>query len=462
MLFYLSRFLHTFRSFFSILRGRHLSFFRLFNHNILIFMSFLWLEFSQSFQVLAILIATSVCSLVYGYRFWIAIGLPGACFPFVVTCQIVLLGCNVLCHAGVLLLHFWKGEFNGIGAWGFNSVLNAAILSLFLNFYVKMHLRRRKVADFDAIKDGDVDTDMQQCHELMDKNKRQGFRIDRSPTYWKAKSIQKMLINGVETWSPKLTVKRAVVDFSSPNIAKEMHVGHLRSTIIRDTLARMLEFSNVDVLWRNHVGDWGTQFGMLIEFLFKKFPNVEVVNDQAIGDLEAFYKASKQRLDGDPGFKERAQQAVASFQGGEEKYRKAWAQICEISRRGYPRVYQRLGIKIEEKGESFYNPYIPGVLEELDKQGLIEESEVAAKRVGWLPASENMYPKTNHVGFGLVLGEDGKRFQTRSTEVVRLIDLLDEAKSRCKAALVERGKADKWTEEELDQTAEAVGYGAVK
>ncbi|CAL5374045.1 unnamed protein product [Camellia sinensis] len=454
--------------------------------------------------------------------------------------SIVLLGCNVLCHAGVLLLHFWKGEFNGIGAWGFNSVLNAAILSLFLNFYVKMHLRRRKVADFDAIKDGDVDTDMElktlthacsnNAMSLWTKIKGKGSEltgpqpigkaimnnlpksemVDKcsiaGPRFvnvvlskdWIAKSIQKMLINGVETWSPKLTVKRAVVDFSSPNIAKEMHVGHLRSTIIRDTLARMLEFSNVEVLWRNHVGDWGTQFGMLIEFLFEKFPNVEVVNDQAIGDLEAFYKASKQRLDGDPGFKERAQQAVVSFQGGEEKYRKAWAQIYEISRRGYPRVYQRLGIKIEEKGESFYNPYIPRVLEVLDKQGLIEESEGvcvifiegkniplivvkkdggfnyastdlaalcerwAAKRVGWLPAGENLYPKTNHVGFGLVLGEDGKRFQTRSTEVVRLIDLLDEAKSRCKAALVERGKADKWTEEELDQTAEAVGYGAVK
>ncbi|CAL5438211.1 unnamed protein product [Camellia sinensis] len=340
---------------------------------------------------------------------------------------------------------------------------------------------------------------------------------------WIAKTIQKMLINGIETWSPKLTVKRAVIDFSSPNIAKEMHVGHLRSTIIGDTLARMLEFSNVEVLRRNHVGDWGTQFGMLIEFLFEKFPNVEVVNDQAIGDLEAFYKASKQRFDNDPGFKERAQQAVVSLQGGEEKYRKAWAQICEISRRGYQRVYQRLGIKIEEKGESFYNPYIPRVLEELDKKGLIEESEgarvifiegkniplivvkkdggfnyastdlaalwyrlneekaewiiyvtdvgqrehfemffTAAKRAGWLPAGENMYPKTNHVGFGLVLGEDGKRFRTRSTEVVRLVDLLDEAKSRCKAVLVERGKADEWTEEELDQTAEAVGYGAVK
>ncbi|XP_028083504.1 elongation of fatty acids protein 3-like [Camellia sinensis] len=150
---YLFCFLHTFCTFFSILRGRHHSFFRLFNHSILIFMSFLWLEFSQSF-------ATSVYSLVYGYRFWTAIGLPDACFPFVVTCQIVLLGCNVLCHVGVLLLHFLKGGCNGIGAWSFNSVLNAAILLLFLNFYVKMHLRRRKVADFDAIKDGDVDPDM--------------------------------------------------------------------------------------------------------------------------------------------------------------------------------------------------------------------------------------------------------------------------------------------------------------
>ncbi|GMP24518.1 hypothetical protein CsSME_00001761 [Camellia sinensis var. sinensis] len=165
---------------------------------------------------------------------------------------------------------------------------------------------------------------------------------------WIAKSIQKMLINGVETWLPKLTIKRAVVDFSSPNIAKEMHVGHLRSTIIGDTLARMLEFSNVEVLWRNHVGDWGTQFGMLVEFIFEKFPNVEVVNDQAIRDLKAFYKASKQRFDSDPGFKERAQQVVVRLQGGEEKYRKAWAQICEISRRGYQRVYQRLGIKIDE------------------------------------------------------------------------------------------------------------------
>ncbi|KAK9102283.1 hypothetical protein Sjap_019537 [Stephania japonica] len=342
-------------------------------------------------------------------------------------------------------------------------------------------------------------------------------------TEWIAKSIQKMLTNGIGTWAPKLKVKIAVVDFSSPNIAKEMHVGHLRSTIIGDTLARMLEFSNVEVLRRNHVGDWGTQFGMLIEFLFEEFPNWEDAGGQAVGDLQAFYKASKQRFDADPVFKERAQQAVVRLQGGEEKYRAAWAQICDISRQEFHQVYKRLGVRLEEKGESFYNPYIPGVLEALSNQGLIEESEgarvifiegkniplivvksdggynyastdlaalwyrlneekaewiiyitdvgqslhfemffSAAKRAGWLPADDNLYPKVSHVGFGLVLGDDGKRFRTRSSEVVRLVDLLDEAKNRSKAVLIERGKAAEWTSEELEQTAEAVGYGAVK
>ncbi|KAL6993633.1 histone deacetylase, partial [Sarracenia purpurea var. burkii] len=150
--FYLSRFLHTFRTYFTILRRRKLSFFRLFNHSILIFMSFLWLEFSQSFQVLAILLTTCIYSVVYGYRFWTSIGLPGACFPFVVSCQMVLLGSNILCHFGVLMLHFMNGGCNGIGAWLLNSVLNGAILFLFLNFYVKMHLTKRKVGGFDALK----------------------------------------------------------------------------------------------------------------------------------------------------------------------------------------------------------------------------------------------------------------------------------------------------------------------
>ncbi|KAL2928995.1 Arginine--tRNA ligase chloroplastic/mitochondrial [Bienertia sinuspersici] len=340
---------------------------------------------------------------------------------------------------------------------------------------------------------------------------------------WLAKSIRKMLAEGIQTWAPKLPINRAVVDFSSPNIAKEMHVGHLRSTIIGDTLARMLEFSGVEVLRRNHVGDWGTQFGMLIEFLFEQFPQWENETELPIKDLEGFYKQSKKRFDEDPDFKERAQKAVVSLQGGDPKYHKAWATICEISRREFQKVYVRLGVHLEEKGESFYNPYIPDVLKILNSRGLIEESEGAqvifiegkqiplivvkrdggfnyastdltalwyrlneekaewiiyvtdvgqrehfemffhaAKSAGWLPSDDNKYPKVNHVGFGLVLGEDGKRFRTRSSEVVRLVDLLDEAKNRSKEALIERGKDKEWSEEQLSQTAEAVGYGAVK
>lgn len=95
--------------------------------------------------MLAIVFTTLVSSLVYGYRFWTAIGLPSACFPFVLNCQIVLLGCNLICHVGVLLMHFLKGGCNGIGAWGFNSVLNTAILSLFLNYYVKRYLKKSKL-----------------------------------------------------------------------------------------------------------------------------------------------------------------------------------------------------------------------------------------------------------------------------------------------------------------------------
>ncbi|KAH7667588.1 arginyl-tRNA synthetase protein [Dioscorea alata] len=345
---------------------------------------------------------------------------------------------------------------------------------------------------------------------------------------WMAQSIQNMLSNGIGTWAPLLPASRVLVDFSSPNIAKEMHVGHLRSTIIGDTLARMLEFSNAEVFRRNHVGDWGTQFGMLIQHLFETFPNWEDIGEQAIGDLQEFYKASKKRFDEDDLFKERAQEAVVRLQSGEEKYRDAWKRICEISRREFDLVYERLGVHLEVKGESFYNPYIPEVLKELSRKGLIEESEgarviflegqqiplivvkrdggynyastdlaalwyrlneekadwmiyvtdvgqslhftmvfSAAKRAGWLPDSSiQAFPKTSHVGFGLVLGSDGKRFRTRSSEVVRLVELLDEAKNRSKAELLKRleesGKLAEWTDEELEKTAEAIGYGAVK
>lgn len=136
-IFYISRFLLLLRTLFSLLRRRSLPTHHLLNHSLLIFMSFLWLEFSQSFQVLAIIFTTLISTVVYGYRFWTAIGLPSACFPFVLNCQMLLLGCNLISHVGVLTLHVIKGGCNGIGAWGFNSILNAAILMVFLKFYVK-------------------------------------------------------------------------------------------------------------------------------------------------------------------------------------------------------------------------------------------------------------------------------------------------------------------------------------
>ncbi|KAG1348147.1 putative Elongation of fatty acids protein 3-like [Cocos nucifera] len=143
--FYLSRFLHLLRTFFAILRRRPLALARLFSHSALVCMSFLWLEFSQSFQVVAILSATLAHVVVFGYRFWVGVGLPVAgrggavsCFPVaVVVWQVALLGCDLVCHLGVLLLHLFKGGCNGIGAWVFNSVLNAALLVLFVDFHVK-------------------------------------------------------------------------------------------------------------------------------------------------------------------------------------------------------------------------------------------------------------------------------------------------------------------------------------
>ncbi|XP_031479558.1 elongation of fatty acids protein 3-like [Nymphaea colorata] len=148
-MFYISRFLLPLRTFFSILRRRPLTFFRLFHCSILIFMSFLWLEFSQSFQVVAILSTTLIYSIMYGYRFWTSVGWPVSCFPVVVNCQILLLGCYLAAHIGVLLLHFRKEGCNGIGAWVFNSFLNGTLLLLFLNFYIRKHLKGSRMVEDD-------------------------------------------------------------------------------------------------------------------------------------------------------------------------------------------------------------------------------------------------------------------------------------------------------------------------
>lgn len=298
------------------------------------------------------------------------------------------------------------------------------------------------------------------------------------------------------------TPKRVVVDFSSPNIAKEMHVGHLRSTIIGDCIARILEFREHDVLRLNHVGDWGTQFGMLIAYLREAYPEaLTTANALDLGDLVTLYRKAKQRFDEDEAFRETARQEVVKLQAGAEDTTAAWQLLCEQSRREFQVIYDLLDVHLIERGESFYNPLLPGVVEDLERLGLLVEdagakcvflegftnkegeplplivqksdggynyatTDLAALRyrieqdranrlvyvtdagqanhfaqVFQVARRAGWIPddvKLIHVPFGLVLGEGGKKLKTRSGETVRLRDLLDEAIARTRADLEAR------------------------
>jgi arginyl-tRNA synthetase len=304
--------------------------------------------------------------------------------------------------------------------------------------------------------------------------------------------------------------QKVIVDFSGPNIAKEMHVGHLRSTIIGDSIARILEFLGHDILRLNHVGDWGTQFGMLITYLREVYPEALTTADALdIGDLVAFYRQAKVRFDEDEDFKETARQEVVKLQAGAEDSRRAWQLLCEQSRREFQVIYDLLDIKLEERGESFYNPLLSEVVADLEKTGLLEENQGAkcvfldgfqnkegealplivqksdggynyattdlaalryrinqdeAKRMiyvtdagqanhftqVWQVARKAGWIPDNvevvHVPFGLVLGEDGKKLKTRSGETVRLRELLDEAINRTEKDLETRIKEEERTE----------------
>jgi arginyl-tRNA synthetase len=296
--------------------------------------------------------------------------------------------------------------------------------------------------------------------------------------------------------------QRVVVDFSSPNIAKEMHVGHLRSTIIGDCLARVLEFRGHDVLRLNHVGDWGTQFGMLILYLREAYPQaLTTANALDLGDLVTFYKQAKQRFDTDPEFQTAAREEVVKLQSGDTESRQAWQLLCDQSRREFQTIYDRLDIQLTERGESFYNPFLPAVIEDLRDLGLLVENEGAqcvftegftnkngdplpliiqksdggynyattdlaairyrinedkAERIIYVTdaGQANHFAQVfqvaiqagwisdrveiTHVPFGLVQGEDGKKLKTRSGETVKLKDLLDEAIARTQADLTQR------------------------
>ena len=323
-----------------------------------------------------------------------------------------------------------------------------------------------------------------------------------------------------------------VVDFSSPNIAKEMHVGHLRSTIIGDSLARVLEFRGHPVLRLNHVGDWGTQFGMLITHLKQVAPEALTTADAVdLGDLVAFYRQAKARFDDDDAFQATSREEVVKLQGGDPVSLKAWGLLCDQSRREFQKIYDRLDIRLSERGESFYNPYLAGVVADLAATGLLVTDDGAqcvflegvsgkdgnplplivrksdggfnyattdlaairyrfgaapdgdgarrviyvtdagqanhfagvfqvARRAGWIPEGARL----EHVPFGLVQGEDGKKLKTRAGDTVRLRDLLDEAVERCEADLRRRLEEEGRSEDEafIAHVATTVGLAAVK
>lgn len=320
----------------------------------------------------------------------------------------------------------------------------------------------------------------------------------------------------------KITHKEKVlVEYSSPNLAKEMHVGHLRSSIIGDAMARVLSFLGYSVTRVNHVGDWGTQFGMLTAFLLESGANA----DLALEDLEAFYRAAKIRFDEDEAFANRARDYVVKLQSGDEETLKLWRRFVEVSLSHCDAVYRRLGILLDKNdvcGESFYNESLPIIIRDLRNKGLLVESEgaqvvfleefrnpegepqaviVQKKDGGYLYATTDLAAicyrhdvlkmdrvlyvvdarqelhfkqiftiankarycermRLEHIGFGTMMGEDGKPFKTRSGGTVKLLDLLIEAETRAFDLVSEKNP-------ELDENvrrniAQVVGIGAIK
>ncbi|HFU0688670.1 TPA: arginine--tRNA ligase [Morganella morganii] len=314
------------------------------------------------------------------------------------------------------------------------------------------------------------------------------------------------------------------IDYSAPNVAKQMHVGHLRSTIIGDAAARTQEYLGHKVIRCNHVGDWGTQFGMLIAYL-EKMQN-EDAGDMALADLEAFYREAKKHYDEDEVFAERARGYVVKLQGGDEYCRTMWRKLVDITMQQNQETYNRLNVTLTEDdvmGESLYNDMLPGIVSDLLNRRIAEESEGAivvyldefknkegelmgviirkkdggylytttdiacakyrhdvlhADRVlyyidsrqhqhlmqAWTIVRKAGYiPESmtlEHHMFGMMLGKDGKPFKTRAGGTIRLSDLLDEAVERAEKLI--REKNSDMPEDELKQLAEVVGIGAVK
>ena len=340
---------------------------------------------------------------------------------------------------------------------------------------------------------------------------------------WLAQQVQQALSAprlGVAAVAPQTVV----IDYSAPNVAKEMHVGHVRSTIIGDAMARTLEFLGHNVIRANHVGDWGTQFGMLIAFLEKQ--QNEHHDDIALSDLEAFYREAKKTYDEDEVFAERARGYVVKLQGGDEYCRTMWKKLVDITMTQNQKVYDRLNVTLTRKdvmGESLYNDMLPGIVADLKAKGLAVESEgatvvfldefknkegepmgviiqkkdggylytttdiaCAKYRYETLHADRVLYfidsrqhqhlmqawtivrkagyvPESvplEHHMFGMMLGKDGRPFKTRAGGTIKLSDLLDEAVDRATKLVTE--KNPEMPADELQALAQDVGIGAVK
>ncbi|ECA4190347.1 arginine--tRNA ligase [Salmonella enterica subsp. enterica serovar Enteritidis] len=320
------------------------------------------------------------------------------------------------------------------------------------------------------------------------------------------------------------TRQTIVVDYSAPNVAKEMHVGHLRSTIIGDAAVRTLEFLGHHVIRANHVGDWGTQFGMLIAWLEKQ--QQENAGDMALADLEGFYRDAKKHYDEDEAFAERARNYVVKLQSGDTYFREMWRKLVDITMTQNQITYDRLNVTLtrdDVMGESLYNPMLPGIVADLKAKGQAVESEGAtvvfldefknkegdpmgviiqkkdggylytttdiacakyryetlhADRVlyyidsrqhqhlmqAWTIVRKAGYVPDSvpleHHMFGMMLGKDGKPFKTRAGGTVKLADLLDEALERARRLVAE--KNPDMSADELEKLANAVGIGAVK
>jgi arginyl-tRNA synthetase len=321
---------------------------------------------------------------------------------------------------------------------------------------------------------------------------------------------------GVHPASPK---DRVVVDYSGPNVAKEMHVGHLRSTIIGDALCRVLAAVGHEVIRQNHLGDWGTPFGMLIEHML----DLGDTTSAQVSDLNAFYQAARAKFDADPAFQDRARKRVVLLQGGDADTLSLWRSLCAVSRSYFEKCYAELGVLLTDAdvaGESTYNALLPGVVQELEQLGLSTISDGAAcvflpgyvgkddapvpliirkqdggysyattdlaaikHRTGTLGATRILYcvgapqaqhlnmvfdtakragwlkpgVRAEHVAFGSVLGADKKIMRTRAGESIKLMELIDEAITRATATIAEKNP-----EVQAAELARAVGLGAIK